>query len=54
MISELMAMLDHLQGEVFFFVEDGPLKHKLIERYLEEEESQGDILDFELERPELI
>jgi len=49
MISELMAMLDRLQGEVFFFVEDGPLKHMLIERYLEEEESQGDILDFELD-----
>ena len=49
MISELMAMLDRLQGEVFFFVEDGPLKHKLIERYLEEEEPQGDILDFELD-----
>jgi hypothetical protein len=44
-----MAMLDRLQGEVFFFVEDGPLKHKLIERYLEEEEAQGDILDFEFD-----
>lgn len=49
MISELMAMLQHLQGEVFFFVDDGPLKHKLIERYLEEEESQSDILDFEID-----
>ncbi|MCD4687750.1 MAG: hypothetical protein K8R55_00280 [Desulfuromonadaceae bacterium] len=49
MISELMAMLDRLQGEVFFFVEDGPLKHRLIERYLDEEESQSDILDFELD-----
>jgi len=44
-----MAMFDSLQGEVFFYIEDGPLKHKLIERYLEEEESQGDILDFELD-----
>ncbi len=49
MISELMAMLDCLQGEVFFFVEDGPLKHKIIERYLEEEEAQSDILDFEFD-----
>lgn len=44
-----MAMLHSLQGELFFFVEDGPLKHKLIEGYLEEEESEGDILDFELD-----
>ncbi len=49
MISELMAMLGRLRGEVFFFVADGPLKHKLIERYLEEEESHGDILDFEFD-----
>lgn len=49
MISQLLAVLDSLQGELFFFVEDGPLKHKLIERYLEEEDSQGDILDFELD-----
>lgn len=49
MISQLLAVLDSLQDELFFFVEDGPLKHKLIDRYLTEEDSQGDILDFELD-----
>lgn len=49
MISDLLILLDRLQEEAFFFVEDGPLKHRLIERYLEEDEALGDILDFELD-----
>lgn len=49
MLSQLLAMLDSLQGELFFFVEDGPLKHKLMDCYLTEEYPQGDILDFELD-----
>lgn len=49
MILELMAMLDALQGEVVFFVEDGPLKNTLIERYLEEDEAHADILECELD-----
>jgi hypothetical protein len=48
MMQELQELLDGLQDELFFFLEDGPLKNRLIEKYLEEE-ADADILDFELE-----
>lgn len=44
-----MQMIDALQGEVFFYLNDGPLKNKLVERYLEEEDAHGDILEFEFD-----
>ncbi len=49
MISKLVEMINGLKGEVCFFAEDGPLKNKVIERYLEEEDAHADILDFELD-----
>ncbi len=49
MISILLEMIGGLQGEVFFFVEDGPLKNKLVERYMDEEGAHADILEFDLD-----
>jgi len=43
-----MEMLNAVQGEVVFFVEDGPLKTKLVDRYLEEDDAHAEIFDFEL------
>ena len=40
-------MIGGLQGEMFFYVEDGPLINKLIERYMEEEDAHAEILEFE-------
>lgn len=45
---ELLTRIDSLQGELFFFVEDGPLKNRIIERYLEEE-ADAAILEFEID-----
>ncbi len=42
-------MIDGLQDEVFFFVEDGPIKDKLIDRYLVEDDAHSEILDFDLD-----
>jgi hypothetical protein len=44
----LLEIIDSLQGEPIFFVEDGPLKQRVVEKYLEEE-AHADILDFELD-----
>lgn len=41
-------MLNGLQGELFFYVEDGALKNKLIETYMNQEDAHADILEFEL------
>ncbi len=46
MISELFEMIGGLQGESYFFVEDGPLKDKLIERYLDTADAHADIHEF--------
>lgn len=48
MSSELLEMIDSLRGELFFYVEDGPLKNKLIERYMDQDDAHADILEFEL------
>jgi hypothetical protein len=48
MSLDLMVMIDSLQSELFFFVEDGPLKSRMIERYLEEE-AHADILEIDLD-----
>ncbi len=45
---ELLEMIDSLQSELFFFVEDGPLKNRIIERYLDEE-ADADILEIDLD-----
>ena len=47
MISELLTMLDALQGEPFFYLEDGPLKNRLVESYMEEEDVRAELPDFE-------
>ena len=47
MISELLTMLDALQGEPFFYLEDGPLKNRLVESYMEEEDVHAELPDFE-------
>ncbi len=49
MTLQLLEMIRGLQGEAFFFVEDGPLKTKLIDRYLEEQDAHADILEFDLD-----
>lgn len=47
MLSELLKMLDRLQGELFFYVEDGPLKNRLVESYMEKEDTLAEFLEFE-------
>lgn len=49
MISELFNMIKDLPGEISFFVEDGALKDKVIENYLQRADAHADILDFELD-----
>ncbi|MCD6525559.1 MAG: hypothetical protein J7K75_01030 [Desulfuromonas sp.] len=48
-ILKLVPMIDALSGEVFLYLNDGPLKDKLVESYLETEEAHGDILEFEFD-----
>lgn len=47
MSSELLNLLDSLPGELFFYLENGMLKNKLVECYMEEEDAQHEILEFE-------
>lgn len=42
-------MIAAQQSEVFFYLEDGPLKNKLVGRYLEEDDALADILEFEFD-----
>lgn len=49
MISELLKIIGGLQGELYFFLEDGPLKNKLIERYLKKADADADFLEFGFE-----
>lgn len=44
---ELTDIVNNLQNEQFFYLEDGALKDKLIENYLDEEDAHADILEFE-------
>lgn len=45
----LKQIIAALQGEVFFYLNDGALKDKLVESYLEDEDAHGDILEFEFD-----
>ncbi len=49
MIPELLKKISALQGELFLFVEDGPLKNKLLERYMDGESAHADNLESDLE-----
>ncbi len=47
MNPELTDIVNNLQDEQFFYLEDGPLKDKLIENYLDKEDAHAEILEFE-------
>jgi hypothetical protein len=47
MLSELLKILDQLQGELFFSLADGPLKNRVVESYLEKDGALVDVLEFE-------
>ncbi len=47
MISELLEMVESLDGELFFYLEEGPLTDRIIERYMEKEDAHAEILEFE-------
>ncbi len=47
MISELLEMVESLDSELFFYVEEGALKNRIIESYMEEEDAHAEILEFE-------
>ncbi len=48
MISELLEMIDSLPEDLFFYLEDGALKNKLVEAYMEREDAHAEIREFEL------
>jgi hypothetical protein len=47
MLSELLTIFSHLQGELFFYLEEGPLKSRLVESYKGEEGSFAEFLEFD-------
>ena len=47
MILKLLEMVESLHSELFFYVEEGPLKNRIIESYMEEEDAHAEILEFE-------
>jgi hypothetical protein len=47
MNPELTNIVNNLQDEQFFYLEDGSLKDKLIANYLDEEDAHAEILEFE-------
>lgn len=47
MISELLKLISNRQIELFFYLEEGALKNKLVEKYMEETDADAEILDFE-------
>ena len=47
MIAELLTWLDSLPNEPFFYLEDGPLKNRLLESYLEEDATESETAEFE-------
>lgn len=47
MLSKLLEMIERLPDEVFFYLEDGPLKHKLIARYRDQADAHGELLELE-------
>lgn len=49
MILELRKVIKGLTCEVFFFLGDGPLKDKLIEKYMQRKDAYEDILELELD-----
>ena len=47
MLSELLKLLDRLQGELFLYLEDGQLKSRLVESYMENEDALVEFLEFD-------
>ena len=47
MNSELTKIMNNLPSDQFFYLEDGPLKDRLIANYMDEEDALAEILEFE-------